>query len=65
MHNDKLNQPLAVGDRVVYTRQDTGQLFLGTVHGFSAKRVQVREDSSWRESTISKEPDRLVRIANG
>ena len=66
MHQDRLNNPLAVGDRVVFTEHETSQLYFATVEGFTPKKVRIVRtyDDGSRGGSSIKDPDRLLKVSD-
>lgn len=67
MFQDRLNNPLAVGDHVIYSEHETSQLLLGVIEGFTPKKVRVSRIYGRERSRLApslKESDRLLKVEN-
>lgn len=62
-HKDKIGQPLAVDDTVVYIRH--GDIHIGYIRNLTPKRVQVLPytTGTWN-SASPQQPHRIVKIIN-
>jgi hypothetical protein len=62
-HTDKIGQPLAVGDMVVYIRH--GNIHIGYIRNLTPKRVQVLPYTNGTLNSASPQhPHRIVKIEN-
>lgn len=62
MHSDQRGIPLAEGDTVVWSSMETAGVDIGTVVGFTPKKIRVRGLTQHPDYSRLKEPMYILKV---